>query len=211
MRLGLYVCQTPRRACTSLWVLLARSPTTSDASEGVVSSGSITGVIFGGPFGSPVTESRSVLGSGASGRRSGAGVGEIPHRHGPSLIGQNASLPQPKSESVGGIGSPQQFTPTAGTWHEVSPQRSWPAANPIPRRGRPLAMSTKMASILIMVKKSIAGFPLTDEPGTQHDCSHSSRTHCRCVQCGVIRGSPSSLPLGRTSMVMWPMPNSVSK
>ena len=93
-----------------MWVLPARRPTTSDAIEGVVSSGSITGVILGGPFGSPVTESRSVLGSGASGRRSGAGVGERPQWHGPSLMGQNASLPQPKSESAAGTGSPQQLT-----------------------------------------------------------------------------------------------------
>ena len=43
-----------------MWVLPARRPTTSDTMEGIESSGSITGEIFDGPFGSPVTESRCI-------------------------------------------------------------------------------------------------------------------------------------------------------
>ncbi len=67
---------------------------TSDTIEGVESSGSITKMIFGGPFGMPVIVSRSDLGSGASGLGSGSGAGAAMHPQGPLLIGQKPSSPE---------------------------------------------------------------------------------------------------------------------
>lgn len=128
-----------------MWVFPARTPATNAGISRRFSQDSMT-VSTRGRFGRrAVIESRSERCSGASGRRSGTGVGDTPHTHGPSLMGQNATS----------LVSPQHEVSMTTRWHPVSSQEC-PAESPCrptdPKPGSPAKRSDRMTTRRLMVK-----------------------------------------------------------